>query len=405
MSTSEGNRKVIVVGSRRWSAWLAASALVVAGGLTTAGGAAAASGSASLSFDAATAKALRDGDVALRTDRPATARGLRISLPVADATIGRGARLELGGGLTLRHGKRSAPLSAWQVTVAGGRASVTARLGQRRTTILTGRTGRRLALDVDAGTARLSTIALTLTKRGAQALRGALGAKLRLPTERFATLRLRARADGPATPTTPTLAPLPTRYDCPLPDSSGQTPIGKAPTAPGQPAARPTLTGALPASGDLAWRFKQSFASYVTGYGGRLTGGTFAGSGSYERGATPERDRLVLDTTGTMVFCNPGHFFWIAVSDPTIAIDPQGSSRLTATVEAQQFGVAYGPWRTDLATLTPGTPTRSPDGRTVTWPSIGATLTADGASAFIGVYNAGADIDPIALTVSVPGAG
>jgi hypothetical protein len=144
--------------------------------------------------------------------------------------------------------------------------------------------------------------------------------------------------------------------------------------------------------------------SYVTAGAGTVTGGSFAGSGQYQQGATPAGDRLRLDTAGTVVFCYPGHSFWIALGNPTVTIDPAGTSRLTATLETNQFGTEYGPWRTDIAVLAPGTPVRSADNRTVTWSSIAATLTADGAAAFVGMYSAGTPIDAFSLTVSVPDA-
>lgn len=420
----------------RWAA-VTVSAVIVALGLA-ATGQAAVSGNASLTLSAPTVKQLRAGGVALKAFEPAAMKGRRVTLPVTGGQVADTATVGLGGRLAFTHAGRSVVVRGLRASADEGGASISGLVGRQRLTILTANTGSRLQLS--GGSATLSGASATLTQRAAAVLqqrltvaraskRATKGKAVRLPSGRFGSLALQvttattssptgpatsapstapsATGDpstgvgGPAGPAQPEKPVAPTRYNCPISagSSEGAPPLA-APSAPGPPAAAPVLTGPIGATGTLAWRFKQSFVAYVSNGGGTVTGGAFAGSGSYQQSG----DRLVLDTAGTMVFCYPTHFFWIALSNPTITIDPSGTSRLTATVETNQFGTEYGPYRTDIATLSPSAPTRSADNKTVTWAGIGVTLTADGASAFGGQYSAGTVVDAINLAVSVPDA-
>lgn len=422
----------------RTQCWTSGFAIAVVAALGLAATSqAAVTGTASLTLSTSSAKQLRSSAITLKATKPATLKGRQVTLPVTGGQVAVTATVRLGGRLTFTHAGRSVVFRSLRASVDAGGASISGLAGKKRLTILTANTAGRLQLS--GGSSTLSGTPATLTQRAADELRTRLtiaqsskhakrrkAKAVRLPSGVFGSLMLQVTtipssststtgsapstnapetnspsAGGPAGPGEPEKPVAATRYSCPI--TAGSTdgaPALNPPTVPGGPALAPALTSPLSATGALAWRLKQSFVSYVSAGGGTVVGGAFTGSGSYQQSG----DRLVLDTAGTIVFCYPAHFFWIALSNPTVTIDPSGSSRLTATVETNQFGTEYGPWRTDIATLTPTGPTHSSDNKTVTWTAIVATLTADGAGAFGGLYSAGTAIDPINLSISVPGA-
>jgi Tol biopolymer transport system component len=344
------------------------------------------------------------------------------TLPVAALELRRPAQLKLRGGLRLKAGRRSVVLREPRATVGPSRFALSARLaGKRRIFLVTAGPARRLTVERAAGELRLRRISVALTPGGARALRTALGLE-RLAAGSFGNVALDAKLlkakpkppqpagpkpAGPAAPVDPPAGPDPYAF-CPIGTGSGPGAPGGQPAS---PVAAPTLSAPQPiGSGSLDWGFKASFRAYVSGGNGTpplsgLGGATIGPDGAFdfpvaggqlEAGQTP---RAVVNGDGAAVFCYPAHFFRIAMLDPTVTVDG-GQSRLTADIDSNLYGAEYGPWRTDVATLDVSAvePEYSNDGQTVTWPAVPASLTADGAAAFGGLYTAGAALDPVTVT-------
>lgn len=364
----------------------------------------------------------------------ATLRRGTATFPVGGLELDRPSSATLRGSLRLKAGGRRATLRHLRVALRSSRVAISARLGGKRRTFFVAEPGKRLTLDRAAGDVDLPKTSILLTRAGARALRKALGFKGLSPGA-FGRVALVASLKagsslpaplastpaptpaGPATqqptdppvdpPADPPVEPDPYAF-CPVTAGTGPgTPGGQ----PGPPALGPALTTPQPiASGAIDWGFRASFRSYVSAGDGNpplstLGGATIApgeafsfpvGGGQFEDAAAP---RAIVDGGGTAIFCYPGHFFRIAMLNPTATIDG-AQSRLTVDVESNQFGTEYGPWRSDVATLDTSDVTveYSNDGQTATWRDLPATLTADGASAFAGFYGAGQELDPITVT-------
>jgi Tol biopolymer transport system component len=355
-------------------------------------------------------------------------RGNKVVFPIATLDLRRPARVKLRGALRLKVGRLGVVLRNPRATVGTSRLALSARLGgKRRVFLVTRRPARRLTVKRGDGELRLRRMPVALTRGGARALRAALGLE-RLAPRSFGHVALNAKLvkakskpkppapsapkpSGPGAPVDPPAGPPadPDPYAfCPITTGSGPgTPGGE----PAPPLAPPPLAAPSPiGSGGLSWGFKASFRAYVSngngnpplsGLGGATIdpGGSFAfpvDGGQFEDGQTP---RAVVNGEGAAVFCFPSHFFRIAMLNPTATIDgPQ--SRLTADIDSNLYGTEYGPWRTDVATLDSSAvePQYSNDGQTVTWAAVPATLTADGAAAFGGLYTAGTALDPVTVT-------
>lgn len=102
----------------------------------------------------------------------------RLSLPVSDVTTPgiTAGQLVLSGGLTLRAGRRSVKLRGFLVTVKGTRVTVSAKVGAKRLTVLTG-TSFGTGVDATRGVVDFSAKSLSLSKRGAAAIASALGTR------------------------------------------------------------------------------------------------------------------------------------------------------------------------------------------------------------------------------------
>jgi TolB protein len=355
---------------------------------------------------------------------PARRGRATVTFPVAGLTLGRPARATLRGGLRIRAGGRRATLTALRIVARAHRLSISARLGdKRRTFLLATLPPRRLDLDRTAGKLSLSRTPLALTRGGARALRGVLGLE-RVAPGAFGRVSLDAAVKRAAPKPGPTGPPVDPRSNPPAnppvdpyafcPVAAGAAP--GTPAQPGPPAAAPSLSSPQAiAGGAVDWGFRASFRGYVSGgsngnppistQGGAAinSDGSFnfpVAGGQVEGGHEP---RAVVEGEGAAVFCYPSHFFRIAMLNPTVTIDG-AQSRLTIDVDSNVSGTEYGPWRSDLAALDVSAiePEYSNDGQTVTWRDVPATLTADGAAAFVGFYAAGAALDPLTVTVGEP---
>ncbi|MFZ3469894.1 HtaA domain-containing protein [Streptomyces sp. 4.24] len=172
--------------------------------------------------------------------------------------------------------------------------------------------------------------------------------------------------------------------------------------------------------GRLDWGIKSSFQSYVTGpvakggfklkSGAATVGGSLfrfhSANGSYD----PDAGSLQASFSGGVTF--QGHQkpdgtyeLDLSVSRPTVKISG-GSGTLYADVssKAKEGGAVTTASQVPFAKLGLGAVNMKGGGTPIALTNIPATLTDQGAKAFAGYYSAGAQLDPISLSVDVKAA-
>ncbi|MEU7042773.1 HtaA domain-containing protein [Streptomyces varsoviensis] len=163
--------------------------------------------------------------------------------------------------------------------------------------------------------------------------------------------------------------------------------------------------------GTLDWGVKESFRKYVTGMAKgtiETAGGakqaadngpfTFTGgSGTYDTGT----HAVATTFQGSVRFISKAHGFDIELADLKLSTKGKAGS-ITADITAAgktEDDVELA--SLDLSSVRPG----SGDGGAMTFAKIPAKLTAEGAKAFNGMYEAGQELDPATLTVKAGGGG
>lgn len=350
-------------------------------------------------------------------------------------------RVKAGGAIVFAAGKRQAKLRGVQLTVRGRQLAVSAKLGKQRLVFF--RAKGSGAAD-DAGL-RFRGGGLKLTGKGAQLLRKRLGLDGGL-AGKVGGVFARAALSEPVGPTpipTPTPTPTPTpdpepepeaeaypyEEQCPVPAVEGGEGFSDVPAEVEGIAPAPVFAAGTsqPVTGtSVDWGFKASFRSYVVfappaGTLQAVEGATAnpseelmslpgsffefpLASGSYERGTEPDHsdDLLVAGSTGAALFCKPGHGFNVVLKNPTVTIDG-ADSRITAEVGVNLNGTWYPFQQADIADLDLSgiEPKVDDSGNTLTWEEVPATLTEDGEAATGGIYEAGAELDPITVTATL----
>src|SRR5215213_2896502 len=374
---------------------------------------------------------LREGVKA--TPRSGKGETQTVKLTVADLdpatrTVSSGTVLTLGADgknvklrdLQLKAGAKSTALSAKQ----GGKRQVFFRLQ-----------GTPLAI----GAALSAKGSLTLTGSGAKALRDALGldgiSGGKLGSGSFSAFLSelkpapKAPEEKPKGPEEPQTEAYPYATECPVPAVEGNPGFGGAPGKVAGIAPSPTFAPGISqevTGTEIDWGFKDSFRAYVLGspppgtlptLDGAVAhpngptmivpGSYFefpSGEGTYEPGSSPDHsdDKLVVEGTGTVLFCKSGLGFNIAMKDPTLTIDG-ADSRITATVGANMNGTWYPYQRADIADLdlTGVTPEVTDGGNTVVWKDIPAKLSADGELALGGIYKENDPLDKVTVKTSL----
>ncbi len=397
---------------------LAALAAAPAAGAAppVAGTSAAGSGSVTLLVggNGKAAKALANRSVKIRAIKPASKRGARLTLPVADITVGKSAAVVLRGGIRFKAGKRSIALRAPRLKVAPRQATVTARAGKRRIPFLVATLKKGEArLNGVGNAAALDSAKLRLTTKGAKLLR----AKLRLrgfPAGPLGVLGVDARAGsggggtggggsggggggGPATCNPAPNAPA---------DTSPQ------PT----PLARPA--GAVDvSSANIVWRPRESWIRYINGGEGTCVfDGAVAGPKEVKPGSTaaltysftfPFESGWYDADTGTAAvtfrggvgFKWKGHGINFSAANPEIEING-GSSRAIYRFNGAD-GTARPNRRDVLVNLTPGSDQGTPPAHS--FPDMPGTLPPGAESSiFAGFYPAGAPFGTISIDFTAP---
>ncbi|MGY0023581.1 HtaA domain-containing protein [Streptomyces sp. cg35] len=262
------------------------------------------------------------------------------------------------------------------------------------------------------GAMTFKDIPATLTADGAKAFNGMYKEGTALDT---ATLTVTAAASSPSPDpsTTPPSSPAPTGSAQPTGKPSATTTPKPSATATAAPSDE-AVSGAI-ADGNLDWGVKESFRTYITGpiANGKveLTGGAAKNGSVYRFGdanGSYDADARSLDAefAGKVRFL--GH-----EEDGTYALDLQfsdlrvtakgGSGKLVADVSSKDRQTGKVTTYDDLtvATLKVGSGDLTAKDDIVELDGAAATLTADGAKAFGGFYQAGAALDPVDVAVSL----
>lgn len=156
----------------------------------------------------------------------------------------------------------------------------------------------------------------------------------------------------------------------------------------------------------LTWGVRETFRNYITGNiaaGSISTSGVSqgdsgaftwsGGSGSFNT----EDSRGRVSFGGSVTFTGHGGELDLTIANPRVQVTGARSANLIADVSSAGYNApdvnASG---IVLATLTLPAPTTS--GGTITWSGASATLTSAGAEAFMGFYDAGAQLDPVSFS-------
>ncbi|MDD9381539.1 HtaA domain-containing protein [Streptomyces sp. ZAF1911] len=185
--------------------------------------------------------------------------------------------------------------------------------------------------------------------------------------------------------------------------------------APAAQAAGRTVEG-----GRLDWGIKSSFQSYVTGpvakggfklkNGAATAGGSLfrfhSASGSYD----PDSGSLEASFSGGVTFqghqkADGTYELDMSVSRPTVKIDGgSGTLYVDVSSKAKEGGAVTTASQVPFAKLNLGGVNMKGGTSPVALANVPATLTDQGAKAFAGYYAAGAQLDPVSLSVDVKAA-
>lgn len=354
-----------------------------------------------------------------------------VKLAVAELELGGASVVKTGATLALSGGGESAKLRDVTLKIGAASTAISAKLGGKSRVFFRARG----AASVDGLSVRVSG-PLALTGNGAKALRGALGLD-GISGGRLGSAAVLASMSA-ATPVPTPLVPDPPKQpekeaypyasECPVPAVEGNPGFGEAPGQVAGIAPSPSFgagTGQEVTGTEIDWGFKDSFRSYVAFVppagslqaldgavahpnGSMALAGSYWGfptsGGTYEAGAAPDHsdDKLVVDGTGTVLFCKPGHGFNIALKNPAVTIDG-ASSRITATVGANMNGTWYPYQRADIAELDLSAiePEVADSGNTLEWKDVPATLSADGELALGAIYDEGEALDKVTVKTTL----
>jgi hypothetical protein len=156
----------------------------------------------------------------------------------------------------------------------------------------------------------------------------------------------------------------------------------------------------------LEWGVKASFRSYVTGpiAGGAIsTSGATAVDGGYRwsggSGAfNTDADRGRVSYSGSVHFTGHGGQLDLTIANPRVQVNNAGSASLIVDLASKGLNGAAGVDASGVVIATLALPEASVAGDRISWSGAPATLTAAGAEAFGGFYQAGEALDPVSFT-------
>lgn len=395
---------------RRLIACLSGAALLCGALCVPASAAAPAStsqGTVTVTASGAAGKALRRAGVTLRAPRTRVLvdGSARLTFTVASRTVRENeATLPLRGELRFVRGGRAVRYTSLRAITRTGSVRLTGRRSGRgsRVTILSGTPrSRAMTLDRSRRTVAVRPTVSSLPEATARTLR----AGLRLRRVPAGTLGAVAVVAGPQT----------------AGGTSGGTTTGTAGTGVVTPSVAPPSAGAV-VGGAITWRLRESFVRYVnTGEGISVQDGAVAGAAESlaEAGGVPLvyqfgfpfRSGWSDAATGAASVAFSGgvrvryrqHTIDFAAADPEIELNGDASRAIFRLNGAD--GTVFTGARTVLLNLKPSAAasrTVSPDGKTVTYERIPATVpAAAGDSVFAGFYLAGTPFGWISLTYTI----
>ncbi|HEX6752567.1 MAG TPA: HtaA domain-containing protein [Solirubrobacterales bacterium] len=311
---------------------------------------------------------------------PATRTGNDLSLPISAVDPGAEANATADGWLRFKRGKKGATLTGLRFDLAA--ETLSGKLDDEEIAVF--KLGGTTVVDSSTGNIALNGGKLRLTAIAALALRDKLRLPRALKRSGVGTLSLSAKAN-------PVLA-----------------------------AARPVV------SGGATWGVRSALRGYIlsppTGTisvaegataNGPLTSpatafGFPAASGISTRGLYGAASKLALRIAGSVTFAKPEHCIEaLRFDDIEVRIDGADSAiTVDATFDQGAPCPDEAPVTTEdveLGKLDPSgvSPVYSADGQTVTWTAIPATVTPAGAIAFGGFLKAGAELDPITISLGL----
>jgi hypothetical protein len=248
----------------------------------------------------------------------------------------------------------------------------------------------RLLPDVAAPAARVASFAsLAATSSSVTARVAGLGSGTHAFTASFAP-------DDPSLFTPVVSLPV----EVVIAPAAAVTPADPAPVA----AAQPTCVARAVGDATLDWGVKTSFRTYISGgiaNGSWTLAGVTYSDGQYSwsggRGTfNPEENRGLVRYSGSVSFTGHDGVLNLVLSNLAIRVTSPTQATLIADVHSTDMGGASSDHSgVSLATIALGGGTAS--GSTFSVDGAATALTADGAKAFAGFYNAGDALDPISF--------
>lgn len=176
------------------------------------------------------------------------------------------------------------------------------------------------------------------------------------------------------------------------------------------PAAGETCVAQGVGGGTLSWGVKASFRTYVTGpiaSGSISTSGVSQSDGAFVwgggSGAFNEADgKGRVSYSGTVSFTGHGGQLDLRISNPRVQVTGSGSGTLIADITSKGLN-APDVAKNGVVIATLALPASSTSNGAIAWSGASATLTAAGAEAFGGFYQAGTAMDPVSFTFPLGG--
>ena len=352
--------------------------------------------------------------------------GKTVALPVVEVELLGSATVRTKGALKLARKGAKARLRSLILQIGNGKTAISAKLGKRRLVFFRATGDAKL----DATSVSLSKAKLSLTGKGAKALRQRFGLE-ELSAGKIGTLDVAAKLPAPAKQPDPSKPAEPQGLVDPYAQQCALTAESKATGSATPAGSAPALGAAAVNGGEIKWGLKGDLRFYVVGIsGGSLVPiapaevlnpplpapqiGSFrfpAGSGELAINSPGDDtdDQAVVNGSGEVVLCNSPHGFRVTVANPTVVIDGD-SSRLIVDVDTNMSGVWTPTQRVALGEieLEGARAFYNEAAKTATWTDLPVRLTEAGEEALNLCPSAPVDceyeegdlIDPVTVTAS-----
>ena len=172
--------------------------------------------------------------------------------------------------------------------------------------------------------------------------------------------------------------------------------VTAAPVAEVEEPEAPTCVAQAVSGATLRWSVKSSFRDYING---PIANGSYSinwGSGSGAYNTDENRGRVSFG--GSASFTGHSGLLALTLSNPRIQVYSSGSAALIANVSSKGYADNPAVNANGVVIANLSLPRASVSGSTISWNGASATLTAAGARAFAGFYEAGAALDPVSFS-------